>query len=191
GRPRAPAGGARPTPPGGNERFDAVVLASHAPTSLRLLVDADAAEHEVLGAVRYRRNHAVLHTDARLLPRRRSVWSAWNYLGRQGAAGGAQETCVSYLINQLQPLPFEQPVIVTLNPFEPPAERSVLGRYDYEHPLLDQAAIDAQQRLPELQGRRRTWYAGAWTGYGFHEDGLKSALQVAAAFDVLPQWAQP
>lgn len=188
---REPDGVTVATDAGGNERFDAVVLASHAPTSLRLLVDADEAERGVLGAVRYRRNLATLHTDARLLPRRRSVWSAWNYLGRQGADGGPQETCVSYLINQLQPLPFRQPVIVTLNPFEQPAERSVLGQYHYEHPLLDQAAIDAQQRLPDLQGRRHTWYAGAWTGYGFHEDGLKSALQVAEAFDVLPDWAQP
>jgi predicted NAD/FAD-binding protein len=188
---REPDGVTVATDAGGNERFDAVVLAGHAPTSLRLLVDADESERDVLGAVRYRSNLATLHTDARLLPRRRSVWSAWNYLGRQGAEGGAQETCVSYLINQLQPLPFAQPVIVTLNPFVPPDERSVLGQYHYEHPLLDQAAIDAQQRLPGLQGSRHTWYAGAWTGYGFHEDGLKSALRVAAAFDVLPNWAQP
>ncbi len=179
------------TQAGGQERFDAIVLAGHAPTSLRLLVDADEAEREVLGAVHYRRNHAVLHTDARLLPRRPRVWSAWNYLGRSAdvAAGQAPAVCVSYLLNQLQPLPFARPVIVTLNPIVEPEPATVIGRYAYEHPLLDAGCVDAQQRLPALQGRRRTWYAGAWTGYGFHEDGLKSALRVAQAFGAMPAWA--
>jgi len=175
----------------GPERFDAIVLASHAPTSLRLLADADEMERGILGAVRYQRNVATLHTDTRLLPRRRRVWSAWNYLG--GRALHAREhgrpVCVSYLLNQLQPLPFRTPVAVTLNAITEPAPGSEIGRYAYEHPLLDLACVDAQQRLPALQGRRRTWYAGAWTGYGFHEDGLKSALRVARAFDVMPAWA--
>jgi predicted NAD/FAD-binding protein len=174
----------------GPERFDAVVLASHAPTSLALLADADAEEHATLGAVRYQRNVALLHTDAALLPRRRRVWSAWNYVSRGAHAhGDTQPVCVSYLINQLQPLPFRTPVVVTLNPVDAPAPHTVLGRYVYEHPLLDLAAIDAQQRLPGLQGRRRTWFAGAWTGYGFHENGLKSALRVARDFGATPAWA--
>jgi predicted NAD/FAD-binding protein len=174
----------------GPERFDAVVLASHAPTSLALLADADAHERDVLGALRYQRNVALLHTDTALLPRRRRVWSAWNYLSRGALAhGGNQPVCVSYLINQLQPLPFRTPVVVTLNAVDAPAPDTVLGRYVYEHPLLDLAAIDAQQRLPALQGRRQTWFAGAWTGYGFHEDGLKSALRVARDFGVMPAWA--
>jgi uncharacterized protein len=177
----------------GAEHFDAVVLASHAPTSLALLADADPAERDVLSAVRYQRNVALLHTDAALLPRRRRVWSAWNYLSRGAAepVSGAQPVCVSYLINQLQPLPFRTPVVVTLNPILEPKPQTLLGRYVYEHPLLDLAAIDAQQRLPLLQGRRSTWFAGAWTGYGFHEDGLKSALRIARDFDVLPSWAKP
>ncbi|QGZ65537.1 NAD(P)/FAD-dependent oxidoreductase [Paraburkholderia acidisoli] len=189
------------TDAGGAEPFDAVVLASHAPTTLALLADADDAERDVLGAVRYQRNLALLHTDTALLPRRRRVWSAWNYLSRHrdddgtGKASHAdrheQPVCVSYLINQLQPLPFRTPVVVTLNPVAEPAPESVLGRYTYEHPLLDLAAVDAQQRLPALQGRRSTWFAGAWTGYGFHEDGLKSALRVARDFGVSPPWAQP
>ncbi|ACR31319.1 NAD(P)/FAD-dependent oxidoreductase [Burkholderia glumae] len=175
----------------GEERFDAVVLACHAPTSLQLLADASDAERDVLGAVRYQPNVAVLHTDTALLPRRRRVWSAWNYLSRRtaDAAEGESPVCVSYLINQLQPLPFSTPVIVTLNPVADPAPGTELGRYRYEHPLLDLAAVDAQQRLPMLQGRGRTWFAGAWTGYGFHEDGLKSALRVAADFGVEPAWA--
>lgn len=175
----------------GAERFDAVVLASHAPTSLRLLDDPDTQEREILGAVRYQPNLAVLHTDATLLPRRRRVWSAWNYVGVRTRAPDALHApvCVSYLLNQLQPLPFRQPVVLTLNPVDAPAEGTTLGCYVYEHPLLDLAAIAAQQRLPSLQGRRHTWFAGAWTGYGFHEDGLKSALRVAADFGVLPDWA--
>jgi uncharacterized protein len=175
----------------GPERFDAIVLASHAPTSLRLLTDADEAERGVLGAVRYQRNVATLHTDTRLLPRRRRVWSAWNYSGGLQPREHGQPVCVSYLLNQLQPLPFRTPVAVTLNAVTPPAPEHEIGRYIYEHPLLDLACVDAQQRLPAIQGRNRTWYAGAWTGYGFHEDGLKSALRVARAFDVMPAWAVP
>ncbi|AMU10785.1 MULTISPECIES: NAD(P)/FAD-dependent oxidoreductase [Burkholderia] len=176
----------------GHERFDAVVLACHAPTSLRLLADASKAERDVLGAVRYQHNVAVLHTDTALLPRRRRVWSAWNYLGgRPRRTGGESPVCVSYLLNQLQPLPFRSPVVVTLNPVDEPAPDTQLGRYDYEHPLLDLTAVDAQHRLPMLQGRRNTWFAGAWTGYGFHEDGLKSALRVARDFGVAPAWAKP
>ncbi|WP_240756252.1 FAD-dependent oxidoreductase [Pandoraea sp. XY-2] len=177
---------------GESQRFDAVVLAGHAPDSLQLLGDANASEHQILGAVRYQPNAAVLHTDPKLLPRRRRVWSAWNYVSQANAAADAHRpVCVSYLINQLQALPFTSPVIVTLNPSHEPAPDKVLGRYAYEHPLLDLAAVDAQSRLPDIQGRQRTWFAGAWTGYGFHEDGLKSALRVADDFGVMPTWAQP
>ncbi|MBM3117264.1 NAD(P)/FAD-dependent oxidoreductase [Jeongeupia naejangsanensis] len=173
----------------GNEQFDAVVLATHAPQTLRMLADASERERAVLASVRYQPNTALLHTDATLLPKRRSVWSAWNYLGDVDAGQG-RTTSVSYLINRLQPLPFDTPVIVTLNPTRWPAESKLLARFEYEHPLLDTAAIAAQQMLPALQGQRRTWFAGAWTGYGFHEDGLKSALRVAADFDLLPPWAK-
>ncbi|QWC91268.1 NAD(P)/FAD-dependent oxidoreductase [Cupriavidus metallidurans] len=175
---------------GGMERFDALVLATHAPISAGLLQDADAAEREVLSAVRYQPNVAVLHTDASLLPRRRRAWSAWNYVGGIDVAG-QRPVCVSYLLNHLQRLPFRQPVVVTLNPIVPPAPGTELRRFVYQHPLLDLAAVAAQSRLPALQGRRRTWFAGAWTGYGFHEDGLRSALRVAADFDVLPTWGKP
>lgn len=174
----------------GTERFDALVLATHAPTSLRLLGnDTDQDERSVLGAVRYQPNIALLHTDTNLLPRRRRVWSAWNYLGSR-AHDGMRPVCVSYLVNQLQPLPFKTPLVVTLNPVTPLAPGTELRRFVYDHPLFDLAAIDAQHRLPSLQGRRRTWFAGAWTGYGFHEDGLKSALRVAADFNVSPAWAR-
>ncbi|MDH5859058.1 NAD(P)/FAD-dependent oxidoreductase [Lampropedia aestuarii] len=173
----------------GLERFDGVVLATHAPQSLAMLSDACDLERQVLGAVRYQSNQVVLHTDEALLPRRLQVRSAWNYL-RQSAQDGRSPVCVSYLINQLQPVPFKQPVVVTLNPDKEPASGKVLGRYVYEHPLFDTAAIAAQKQLPLLQGKRRTWFAGAWTRYGFHEDGLLSALHVASDFGILPDWAE-
>ncbi|PWK33819.1 NAD(P)/FAD-dependent oxidoreductase [Cupriavidus plantarum] len=173
----------------GTSRFDALVMATHAPDTLRMLADASDAEREVLGAVRYAPNVAILHTDPTLLPRRPRVWSAWNYLGGQRDET-SRAVCVSYLVNQLQPLPFRTPVVVTLNAFREPAPGTELRRFHYQHPLFDLQAIAAQRALPALQGERRTWYAGAWTGYGFHEDGLKSALRVAGDFGVLPAWAR-
>ncbi|MYM81021.1 FAD-dependent oxidoreductase [Duganella sp. FT50W] len=170
------------------EAFDEVVLATHAPTTLALMADASADERAILGAVRYQPNTAWLHTDARLMPQRRKVWSAWNYLSSH-QSDGSRPVCVSYWLNQLQSLPFSTPVVVTLNPPSPPAADKVLARFEYDHPIMDQPAIDAQQALSGIQGQGGLWYAGAWTGYGFHEDGLKSALRIAAAFDTSPAWA--
>jgi len=170
----------------GVEIFDAVVFACHAPTTLALL---DVSEHEraLLSAIRYQSNRALLHTDTALLPRRKKVWSAWNYLA-SNAQGIERPVAVSYLLNQLQPLPFRTPLIVTLNPQQEPVPSRVLATFDYAHPVLDQAATLAQRELPALQGQRRAWFCGAWTGFGFHEDGLKSALRVAQAFGVSPPW---
>ncbi|MCG9116726.1 FAD-dependent oxidoreductase [Laribacter hongkongensis] len=174
----------------GDERFDSVVFATHAPQTLAILADADADERAVLEAVRYQRNTAVLHGDPRLLPRRQKVRAAWNFLA-DSSQSDRRAVCVSYLLNMLQPLPVSSPVIVTLNPVHEPIPALEHARFEYEHPLLDQAAVQAQARLPDLQGRRHTWFAGAWTGYGFHEDGLKSALRVARDFVELPHWARP
>lgn len=161
------------------ERYDQVVLACHSDEALALLGDtATASERRLLGAIRYQPNHAVLHTDTALLPRNRRVWSSWNYMAGAGAPD-SRPVSVSYLMNRLQPLPFEQPVVVSLNPFIEPDPARVIARIDYAHPLFDGPAIDAQARLPEIQGRDRLWFCGAWTGYGFHEDGLASAVRVA------------
>ena len=164
----------------GSERFDEVVLACHSDQSLALLADATAAEREVLGAIRYHPNRAVLHTDASVLPRRKLAWAAWNYARAADAGREQAGVCLHYLINRLQPLPWSQPVVVSLNPdpAHPPDPASVLGQWDYSHPVFDAAAVQAQGRLPELQGRHHVWFAGAWTRYGFHEDGLMSALNV-------------
>lgn len=185
---RRTATGVEITSAAGLESFDGVVLASHAPQSLAMLADASEQERQLLGAVRYQSNQVVLHTDEALLPQNQRVRSAWNYLSHAGADGKAP-LCVSYLLNQLQPLPFKQSVIATLNPSTMPERRHILGQYTYEHPIFDPLAIAAQKQLPLLQGQRRTWYAGAWTRYGFHEDGLLSALHVASDFGMLPKWA--
>jgi predicted NAD/FAD-binding protein len=167
----------------GIEWFDHVVLACHSGQSLDLLPDATDAEREVLESIPYQPNRAYLHTDAALMPRRRSAWAAWNYLSNGDPS--APEVSVSYWLNRLQPLPFETPVFVSLNPLAEPAPETVIASFDYEHPVFDSRSVAAQRRLASLQGERRTWYAGAWTGYGFHEDGLKSGLAVAAAIDAL------
>ena len=164
----------------GAERFDAVVLACHSDQALAMLgAAATAEERAVLGAIRYHPNEAILHTDTGVLPQREQAWAAWNY--ERAAAPGQedQHVCLHYLINRLQPLPFAQPVIVSLNALRQPRPETVLARIDYAHPVFDQAAIDAQARLGGLQGRRGVWFAGAWAGYGFHEDGLKAGLAAA------------
>lgn len=170
-----------------SQRFDAVVLACHSDQALRLLNDADAEEHEVLGAIPYQDNEVVLHTDTALLPLRRKAWSAWNYHAA-AITDADRPVGVSYLINKLQPLPFSQPVIVTLNAALPPREGCVIDRYRYAHPVFGADSDKAQARLSQLQGRRHTWFCGAWTGYGFHEDGLKSGLAVAEAFSIRAPW---
>ena len=184
---RPAAGGVEIATPGGTESFDEAVLASHSDQSLAMLADADDAERAVLGAVRYQPNEAWLHTDAALLPRERSAWSAWNYLCGSPRADG-RPVAVSYLINKLQPLPVRTPVVVTLNPVREPRAATVLRRISYAHPVFDEAAIGAQQALGRVQGRRRVWFCGAWTGYGFHEDGLRSGLAVANALGVKAPW---
>ena len=175
------AEGVRIVTDGQVERFDEVVICSHSDQALGLLRDATAAEHEVLGAIRYQANVAVLHTDASVLPSRPKAWAAWNYERAASAAQESTRVCLHYLLNRLQPLPFEQPVVVSLNPVSTIAPELILGQYDYAHPVFDLAAIEAQKRMPQLQGQQHTWFAGAWMGYGFHEDGLKAGLSVARA----------
>lgn len=164
---------------GGTGRYDQVVLACHSDQSLALLKDADAAEQEVIGSVRYQPNRAWLHTDQRLMPECRKVWSSWNYLSE--ADERSSSVSVTYLLNKLQPLPFKTPLLLSLNPRGEPQPELTLAQIEYSHPVFDRAAIAAQRKLPAIQGQRRVWFAGAWTGFGFHEDGLKSGLAVAAA----------
>ena len=167
---------------GRTERFDKLVLASHADQSLALLNDATPDEIDTLSAIRYQPNRAVLHTDTSMLPQSRRAWAAWNYeraAPDQVTHQDEASVCLHYLINLLQPVPFTQPVVVSLNPLREIDPTQVHGVFEYAHPVFDLAATRAQRRVPGLQGRQHTYFCGAWTGYGFHEDGLKSGLEVA------------
>jgi predicted NAD/FAD-binding protein len=144
-----------------------------------LLRDAQAHEIEILSAVRVQANHAVLHTDASVMPKRQNAWAAWNF--QSGQVGeDASKVCLHYWLNCLQPLPFEQDVFVTLNPISPIDKRRVLGEYAYDHPVLDELATKAQSRLNELNSiAGPLCFAGAWMGYGFHEDGFQAGTKAA------------
>ena len=175
------AQGVRIITDGHAERFDQVVIATHTDQALGLLREPSNFERSLLGAIRYQDNHAVLHTDASVLPANQKTWAAWNYERAASSERESSRVCLHYLLNRLQRIPFQQPVVVSLNPLQAIDPATIVGEYDYAHPVFDLAAIEAQKRLPLLQGQHFTWYAGAWAGYGFHEDGLKSGLQVGRA----------
>jgi predicted NAD/FAD-binding protein len=189
-RLEARAGGWSVIGPGGHrESADAVVLACHADQSLAILgAAADARERALLGSIRYSDNRAVLHGDAGLMPRRRRVWSSWNYLGERGGAGAVS---VTYWMNRLQGLDPRLPLFVSLNPLRDPDPALTHAAWHCSHPIFDQAALAAQRALPAIQGQRGLWYAGSWCGYGFHEDALASGLAVAAALGSPAPWQRP
>ena len=164
----------------GSERYDETVLACHSDQALALLADASVQERAILGAIPYQANDVVLHTDATLLPRRRKAWAAWNaFIPREAGA----PCTVSYCMNLLQSLDAPEPFVVTLNRSEAIDPAKVLRRMRYHHPVYTQASVAAQRRKAEIQGVNRTWFAGAYWGWGFHEDGMRSAVEVAAALD--------
>jgi predicted NAD/FAD-binding protein len=164
----------------GTETFDDVVLACHSDQALALLADADATERSVLGAMTYQTNDTVLHTDASLMPRSRKAWAAWNAF----IPADPGEACtVSYCMNLLQGFTSPDPFIVTLNRSNAIDPRRILRRMSYEHPVYTHASVAAQTRKTEIQGRRRVWFAGAYWGWGFHEDGMRSAVELARDFE--------
>jgi predicted NAD/FAD-binding protein len=173
--------------PDGIERFDQVVLACHSDQALRLLADASADERRVLANIRYQPNRIVLHTDTSFMPRARAAWSSWNYVS-QAQDPDTRPVSLSYWLNRLQPLPFRTHVIETLNPHREPRCEHVLARFEYSHPVFDAPALRAQAQLAGIQGRRRTWFCGAWCGYGFHEDGLRAGLEVARLLGAPAPW---
>jgi predicted NAD/FAD-binding protein len=164
------------------ERYDEVVLATHSDQALKLLAQPTPQEQAVLGAIAYHPNRAVLHTDASVMPRKAKAWAAWNYESSPHPDAAARHVCLHYWLNRLQPLPFRDQVFVSLNPLRPMRGDCVLREIEYDHPVFDLKAIQAQKRVPELQGRQRTWFAGAWMGYGFHEDGLRAGQAVVRAW---------
>lgn len=166
----------------GTEHFDKVLVATHSDQALALLADPTAAERDTLGAIRYHHNRAVLHTDVTVLPTRKAAWAAWNYENNSQAHGpssAGNQVCLHYLINLLQPVPWSQPVVVSLNPLRDIRQDHILGEFAYAHPVFDAAAIRAQAGMARLQGQADTYYGGAWLGYGFHEDGVKSGQAAA------------
>lgn len=173
------------TQTGSEQRFDRVVLACHSDQA-RALIGAETQAYRLLGAIRYAPNTAYLHRDASLMPRRQAAWASWNYMREQGDGG----VCVSYWMNKLQNLPERTPLFVTLNPATPPAEHLRFGRYSYDHPQFDRAALEARAEIERLQGEGGIYFAGAWTGNGFHEDGLRSGLDVAARLGAHPSWSR-
>lgn len=157
------------------ERYDGALIATHADSALSMLDDPSVEERAVLGAFRYTKNRAVLHTDRALMPRREALWASWNYVGDNPAGG----CVVSYWMNRLQRLGCREDIFLTLNPQQMPHPETVLYETEYDHPIFDAAALRAQERIWSLQGQRSTWFAGAHFGAGFHEDGLQAGLAAA------------
>ncbi len=165
---------------GSTQVFDHVVIATHSDQALRMLSDASAMEQKLLSAIRYERNLAILHTDASLMPKRKRAWASWNYLS---GAGDSEANLVSltYWMNMLQNIDRRFPLFITLNPHREPQRHSVIQSFEYEHPIFDHRALEAQRQLWSLQGANRTWFCGAYFGHGFHEDGLQAGLAVGEA----------
>lgn len=172
---------------GAEETFDHVVIGAHADQALAMLSDATDDERRVLGAFRYQMNRAVLHRDPVVMPKRKKAWSSWNYMAN-GTRERQAKVSVTYWMNQLQNIERRSPLFVTLNPLVEPAQSMKIKEFIYDHPMFDTAAIDAQQKVGDIQGVRRTWFCGAYMGYGFHEDGLSAGLAVAEALGAKRPW---
>jgi predicted NAD/FAD-binding protein len=164
------------------ERFAHVVIATHSDQARAMLLDASDMEKSVLEAVHYGPNRVVLHRDEGLMPKNRRAWASWNAM-RSSDPGDEARISLTYWMNKLQSIDNSMPLFVSLNPHREPKAGTAFGEWSFEHPLFDLGAIAAQARLSKIQGVQRTWFAGAWTGYGFHEDGLRSGLAVAKALN--------
>jgi predicted NAD/FAD-binding protein len=173
---------------GHHELYDHVVIGAHSDQALAMLSDASAAESAILGDIRYAPNTVYLHRDPALMPKRRHAWASWNFLRWKREGTPVNDVAVTYWMNRLQGIGDDKPLFVSLNPPVPPAPELTFGRYLCEHPQYDTTAFAAQKRLGEIQGKRHTWFCGAWTGYGFHEDGLRSGLDVAEALGATVPW---
>lgn len=166
---------------GARALFDHAILACHAPQALAMLAQPTQAERELLGAMKYAKNPTFLHGDTSFMPKRRAAWSSWNYAGSTKPEDAGAAAAITYWMNSLQHIDERYPLFVSLNPPRPPREDLVFAKFDYEHPQFDRAAINAQKQLSTIQGKDNVWFCGAYAGYGFHEDGLRSGLEIAAA----------
>lgn len=173
---------------GRRESFDHVVIGAHSDQALAMLSDPSADEQAILGAIGYRPNLVYLHRDPRLMPKRKHAWASWNFLRWRREGSSVNDVAVTYWMNRLQGFDAGKPLFVSLNPPFEPDPALTFGKFNCEHPQYTAAAFAAQKRLNEIQGARHTWFCGAWTGYGFHEDGLRSGLAVAEALGAPVPW---
>jgi predicted NAD/FAD-binding protein len=173
---------------GHRDNFDQVVIGAHSDQALAMLADASERERAVLGAISYRPNTVYLHRDPCLMPKRRRAWASWNFLRANGRGEDGGDIAVTYWMNALQGIDEDCPLFVSLNPPVEPRSDLTFARFVCDHPQYDAAAFAAQDRLDTIQGVNRTWFCGAWTGYGFHEDGLRSGLAVAEALGASAPW---
>jgi predicted NAD/FAD-binding protein len=172
---------------GAADQFDQVVVAAHADQALAMLDPVTDRERQILSRFPYQPNRVVLHGDRKLMPKRRAVWSAWNHMAER-QPDGTEQVAVTYWMNRLQRLPEHTPLFVSLNPFREPDPATVHGTFAYDHPIFSADAVQAQRELHGIQGTRGIWFCGAWTGYGFHEDGIRSGLEIAHRLGVVAPW---
>lgn len=173
---------------GNQEPYDHVIFASHTDQTLAMMGDATSSEQEILSAIQYRPNTIYLHRDASLMPKNKSVWSAWNYIETSDMRQQQTGVCVSYHMNALQNIDEKRPLFISLNPQTPPNDKLTFQVTHFDHPQFNQEALDAQMTLGSIQGVNNFWYCGAWCGYGFHEDGLKAGLGIAEKLGARIPW---
>jgi predicted NAD/FAD-binding protein len=166
--------------------YDHVIFACHAPEVLPVLKDATENEKSIFGVFRHQKNTAVLHKNSAIMPRRRACWSSWIYHAKN--IDGAEPIAVTYWMNYLQGIDNQYPLFVTLNPPHAISAADIFDRHDFYHPIYSPASVAAQPKIASLQGQNNTWFCGAYNRYGFHEDGLSSAVEMAARMGVEPSW---
>ena len=171
----------------GIKTFDKVILACHADQSSEILIEDFSEEANLLKDFKYQKNTSILHSDINFMPKRKSVWSSWNYITETGNSGNLS---ITYWMNELQGINSPKPILLSLNPKILPNPDLIYGQYSYSHPILDNNAINIQKKLSSIQGKNNLWFCGAWTGFGFHEDGVKSAVEIANSHDIDLPWFQ-
>ena len=171
----------------GIKTFDKVILACHADQSSEILIENFSEEANLLKDFKYQKNTSILHSDINFMPKRKSVWSSWNYITETGNSGNLS---ITYWMNELQGINSSKPILLSLNPKILPNPDLIYGQYSYSHPILDNNAINIQKKLSSIQGKNNLWFCGAWTGFGFHEDGVKSAVEIASSHNIHLPWFQ-
>ena len=171
----------------GIKTFDKVILACHADQSSEILIENFSEEANLLKDFKYQKNTSILHSDINFMPKRKSVWSSWNYITETGNSGNLS---ITYWMNELQGINSPKPILLSLNPKILPNPDLIYGQYSYSHPILDNNAINIQKKLSSIQGKNNLWFCGAWTGFGFHEDGVKSAIEIANSHNIDLPWFQ-